>query len=178
ARTGVVRGERGGGAEVAVPGVAAGGLVELVHGVGGVGAHRVGLEARATGLDGAAVHAHLRARVVQVGLQVRLRRAGARHAPPAAAAPRLLLRCPAVARARRAAGRRRQAGVVRHGEVGVVQPERALRRRAGLEVLVVEREQVRVHGLARHQRRAGAGPQVGDEVGDVGPGVVRRGAGL
>lgn len=59
--TGVGGGEGGGLPEVAVPRVAADGLVELVHGLGGMGTHYVGLEARAPGLDGAAVHAHPRA---------------------------------------------------------------------------------------------------------------------
>uniref|UniRef100_A0A804P979 Uncharacterized protein n=1 Tax=Zea mays TaxID=4577 RepID=A0A804P979_MAIZE len=174
-RTWVVGGERGGRPEVAVPRVPPGRLVQLVHGVRGVRAHRVGLEAGAAGLDGAAVDAHLRARVVQVRLQLRVRGAGPRHAPPAAPGLRRAAPAPAPTPRRRGGG---QPGVVGHAEVRVVQPERALRRGPGLEVLVVQREQVRLHRLPRHQRRAGAGPQVRHQVGHVRPGVLRRGAGL
>ncbi|RRT76528.1 hypothetical protein B296_00029914 [Ensete ventricosum] len=87
-RTGVVRGEDGGIAELAVPRVAAGGLVELVHGVRGVRSDGVGEVARPALLDRTAVHARLPARVVQVRLQLRVRRSLPRHAPP------LRSRCP------------------------------------------------------------------------------------
>lgn len=80
ALTWVFGGEGSGLAEVAVPGVAAGGLVEEVHGVGSVGGNGVGREAGAPGFNGSAVDT-LSTGVVQVGLQGRIGYAGFRHAP-------------------------------------------------------------------------------------------------
>lgn len=69
-------------AKVAVEVVAPGGLVEGVHGVGGVGQRRVGVETRAAVLYGPAVRPAAAARIVDVGLQRRGARVRPRHAPP------------------------------------------------------------------------------------------------
>lgn len=90
----------------------------------------------------------------------------------------------ALCRNRSQAGRGRRAivfcepDVVVRRQVSLVQPEGALGLRAPLEVLVVEREDVRVHRLAWRPRRADLGLEVRHEVAVVGLGVVHRGAGL
>ncbi|CAL5057912.1 unnamed protein product [Urochloa decumbens] len=71
-----------------------------------------------------------------------------------------------------------QADVVHWRAVGVEEPIVPLRRRARLKVLIKQREHVHIHGRGRPQRRALLHLDPLQQVPDVRPGVLRRGARL